>query len=296
MSYILDALKKSERERPPGAVPDLFTVHGPQPPAQSWPTRAIIVVAMLLVVPAIFLLSWIGTGRRDEGPGRTQPALSPQPRAEAPAAQVTLVASVASTIVAVPTLPASSRATAAVTAAARRPVVERTQTRAQPAPKSDMKVASPVAPVAIPAPPPSLAAPVPGTSAPATVPPPPQARNDAPSAPAQVGEMPSAVSPAPPAVTAPATVPPPAPEDTPPADGHVFDLAELPATVRAALPKLLVSGSVWSEEPSMRLLSVDDRLLHEGGDAAPGVNLREITPDGALFVYKGWHFRVAVGR
>ena len=48
MSYILDALKKSERQRPPGPVPDLFTVHGPQPPSPRWPTRAIVVAALLL--------------------------------------------------------------------------------------------------------------------------------------------------------------------------------------------------------------------------------------------------------
>jgi len=85
-------------------------------------------------------------------------------------------------------------------------------------------------------------------------------------------------------------------EEAPPADGRVLDLAELPAPIRAGLPKLLVSGHVWSEEPSMRLLSVDDRLLHEGGEAAPGVSLQEITPAGAVFVYQGWHFRVAGGR
>jgi general secretion pathway protein B len=72
----------------------------------------------------------------------------------------------------------------------------------------------------------------------------------------------------------------------------VVDLAELPARVRAQLPKLLVSGHVWSEEPSLRLLSVDDRLLREGSEAAPGVSLQEITPEGAVFVFKGWRFRI----
>ena len=31
MSYILEALKKSEKKRPAGTVPDLFTVQGPLP-------------------------------------------------------------------------------------------------------------------------------------------------------------------------------------------------------------------------------------------------------------------------
>ena len=108
--------------------------------------------------------------------------------------------------------------------------------------------------------------------------------------------MPSPVVPAAPR-TPPEPVPAvPAAEQAPPADGRVLDLAELPASIRAELPKLLVSGHVWSEEPSLRLLSVDDRLLHEGGEAAPGVSLQEITPAGAVFVFKGWRFRVAGGR
>jgi len=82
----------------------------------------------------------------------------------------------------------------------------------------------------------------------------------------------------------------------PPADGRVLELGDLPAPVRAELPKLLVSGHVWSEEPSLRLLSVDDRLLRESDEAAPGVGLQEITPAGAVFVFKGWRFRVGGGR
>lgn len=85
-------------------------------------------------------------------------------------------------------------------------------------------------------------------------------------------------------------------EETPPPDGRVLDLDALPAPIRAELPTLLVSGHVWSEEPSLRLLSVDDRILREGGEAAPGVSLKEITPGGAVFVFKGWRFRVAGGR
>ena len=109
--------------------------------------------------------------------------------------------------------------------------------------------------------------------------------------------MPAAVqSPAQAGDASPPAPAPVAPEEEPPADGRVLELAELPEPVRAGLPKLVVSGHVWSEDPSVRLLSVDDRLLHEGGEAAPGVALLEITPAGAVFVFKGWHFRVAGGQ
>ena len=116
-------------------------------------------------------------------------------------------------------------------------------------------------------------------------------------APPPVSHLPSpAIQAAPPDATTEPVPAVPASEQEPPADGRALDLSELPASVRAELPKLLVSGHVWSEESSLRLLSVDDRLLHEGGEAAPGVSLQEITPEGAVFVFKGWRFRVGGGR
>jgi general secretion pathway protein B len=278
MSYILDALKKSERERPPGTAPDLFTVHGPQPqpPSPRWPTRAIIAVALLLAVPAIGLLAWIGTDRRDESAVRPTVAASPQPRAEDPTGPTP------PRTVAAPAPAAPAR----IVAAARRPPGERPQPPALPRQRSRGSVVPSVVPTPGPAATPTSAAPAPASvtavpvsltpapdmSAPSDMPPPPEAGREAPTAPV-------------PAVSE--------PEEAPPADGRVLDLAGLPATISAELPKLLVTGHVWSEEPSMRLLSVDDRLLREGGEAAPGVSLQEITPEGAVFVFKGWRFRVA---
>jgi len=278
MSYILDALKKSERERPPGTVPDLFTVHGPQsePPPPRWPTRAIAAVALLLAVPAIGLLAWIGTGRRDESAVRPPVAASPQSHPENPMAPVPPRTGAAPT-------PAAQ---APVVAGARKTLGERRQAPALPLQRSRGSIAPPVvtttAPAATPAPAasarasvsavPISLAPAPLMSAPSDMRLPPEAGRESPTAPAAVAT---------------------APEEKPPADGRVLELAELPATISAELPKLLVSGHVWSEEPSMRLLSVDDRLLREGGEAAPGVSLQEITPEGAVFVFKGWRFRVA---
>jgi hypothetical protein len=47
MSYILDALKKSERQRPPGPVPDLFTVQGPRAPETRRRPPAALAAALL---------------------------------------------------------------------------------------------------------------------------------------------------------------------------------------------------------------------------------------------------------
>lgn len=259
MSYILDALKKSERERPPGPVPNLFTVHGPQPAPPRRTTRAIVAAALLLTVTGIALWVWVGTGRRAEDAARPPVADAPEQRA------------------AVPDPPATPRASVV--------------------PKPPPAAASPVAGTAIaPSQPPA------GVRAEVPFPPP------SPAAPAQAPLSPAPVVPGSPAAAEPArdmvptvptmpTVPTvPTVEEAPPADGRVLDVADLPAPVRAGLPKLHVTGIVWSEEPSLRLLSIDDRILREGGEAAAGVSLREITPEGAVFDFKGWHFRVTGGR
>jgi general secretion pathway protein B len=317
MSYILDALKKSERERPPGPVPDLFTVHGPQPPAPRKPARAIVAAALLLAVAALALWAWTGTGRREERDVRSEVAAVPQPRAEVPAVPA------APDTVAAPRPPVPAPAVAVKADAGRKPFGKQPQTPAPLAQHSSRAVAPPEAANAVPvlspvsalpapgpAPEPAPAAtltPVPAVStatppepampAPTAVPPPTQAAEPVSPAPMQPSLLPSPGLPAAPPVTSPQPVPAvPASVQAPPADGRVLDLSELPASIRAELPKLLVSGHVWSEEAALRLLSVDDRLLHEGGEAAPGVNLEEITPSGAVFAYKGWRFRVAGGR
>ena len=309
MSYILDALKKSERERPPGPVPDLYTVHGPQSPSPRRPVRAVVAGALLLAIPAIALLFWMGTDRRDEGALRPPAADSPHPRLEdspAPASPRPAV---------VATAPLAARSPDAHAVASRRPVGERPQTPARPVQRSLGATASSVAPSVVVDTAPAPAAPVPAsapaapvglpkplapvTTAPAVTPVTSQTQTQSgvPPDPAPGIEMPAGGVLAAPPIAVPEPEPSSVtPAEAPPADGRVLELADLPASVRAGLPKLVVSGHVWSEERSLRLLSVDDRLLHEGGEAAPGVNLLEITPAGAVFVSKGWHFRVAGGR
>jgi general secretion pathway protein B len=70
------------------------------------------------------------------------------------------------------------------------------------------------------------------------------------------------------------------------------EFEELPQSVREALGKFAVSGHVWSEEPGLRLLTVENRIVREGQEAGPGVRLEEITQDGAVFTLSGWRFRV----
>lgn len=98
MSYILDALKKAEKERQQGRVPDLQAVHGP--PAdqagrrRAWP--ALVLVALL--VNAGLLLWWFAPWRppEPEGGSAAQAARRQSVEPELPAQLVPAAAAPAS--------------------------------------------------------------------------------------------------------------------------------------------------------------------------------------------------------
>lgn len=80
---------------------------------------------------------------------------------------------------------------------------------------------------------------------------------------------------------------------TPPPDGRIVGIEEAPESVRAAIAKIGISGHIWSDEPALRMLTVQNRIVRQGGDAAPGVRVEEITQNGAVLVTGGWRVRLA---
>jgi general secretion pathway protein B len=74
--------------------------------------------------------------------------------------------------------------------------------------------------------------------------------------------------------------------------GKVLLVNELPATVRSALPEFKISGHAYSPEPRTRVTRINEKILQEGQELAPGLKLEEIVPDGVIFGYRGYRFRV----
>jgi general secretion pathway protein B len=115
-----------------------------------------------------------------------------------------------------------------------------------------------------------------------------------------------AAPPAPPPLAAPPAreVPKPAPTVTayPPATAYpppdasaparLLAQADLPADVQRDLPKLAISGGVYSPTPAQRLLIVNGQVLNEGLEAAPGVLLEQIRPKTAVFNFRGYRYGV----
>ncbi len=110
---------------------------------------------------------------------------------------------------------------------------------------------------------------------------------------------PETVTPTPPAKAVPAgrvqAAPRPVQEkgSVPPQD-RVYGLNELPPGVRSALPEFKVSGHAYSPEKQTRVARVNDKILQEGQDLAPGLKVEEIVPNGIIFGYQGYRFRVPI--
>ena len=123
-----------------------------------------------------------------------------------------------------------------------------------------------------------------------TPPPPSPATEVLPTAPP--APPPSAAPPAreAPKVAATVTAYPPVPAAS--ASDRLLSLAELPADVQRELPKLTITGGVYSPTPTQRLLIVNGQVLNEGGEAAPGVLLEQIRPKTAVLNFRGYRYGV----
>ncbi len=74
---------------------------------------------------------------------------------------------------------------------------------------------------------------------------------------------------------------------------NVPSLSELPEDLRRQLPKLTITGSVFSNTPSQRLLLLNNLVLTPGSQVAPGLTLEEIETRSSVFNFNGTRFRVA---
>jgi general secretion pathway protein B len=143
-------------------------------------------------------------------------------------------------------------------------------TRPQPA---VVVVAAPPAPAPAAALPQVVSAPVP----PPVVPPVVAAVVTRPAPASAAAPAPVASAPAPVVVAAPAPAPP-APRPVP--------LAQLSPEQRNALPPLVLSGSIWSDNAASRFVMINGQVVREGDTAAPGVVLERIQPKSAVLRWR----------
>lgn len=279
MSYILDALRKAEAERQRGAVPGLHDQPALRPGTDAGaraagpPRGAWMAVALALALGAAAALGW---------------ALWRQP-AGVPAAPAAAAGQGAAAPTAAPALPGPLAATGAPGAVAAPPAPAPTtvqlQIQVQPMPAAPAPAApAPRAPAAA-APPAAVALPaspapvVPGATVPGL---------PGPAAPLTAGAPAAPASPAP---TAPAAVAAAAVDPAPP-PARLPTLAELPESLRRALPPLSAGGGMYAEQVALRMVVLNGQVFHEGDRPAPELLVQQIRPRSVVLVFRGQRFEL----
>jgi general secretion pathway protein B len=257
MSYILDALKKAEAERNPGSNPN---PHAPPTAEFSTFNRHPASAHPPRAAP------WIWAGMTASALAIAALAwLKPW---QTPAAPVVVAAS----------SPTPSTPSAPVIAA--------------PAPAQPAPVPAPAAaPAEAPAPPSARASPPRQEASPATARP--ESRKAAtPKQPAEK-KVPKETTRAPAAQPAPAKEPKAKPSPAPATEQRVPTLQELPAHIQNEIPRLAVSGYIYSTNKADRTVLINTRLAREGDQVAPDVILEQLTPTGMVLSYKGYRYRTS---
>jgi len=75
------------------------------------------------------------------------------------------------------------------------------------------------------------------------------------------------------------------------AHNKLLEMSELPANIQQEIPDMSVAGYVLSENPKERSVGINGHLLQEGDYIKQGIRLEHIAPEGLIFSYKNYHFR-----
>lgn len=253
MSFILDALRKSEHERQRQLGPSIaeLPVARPVPRVPPWVWVALAALLTLNVALVAWFLS------------RESPAPAPQPVPSVPAEPVSSPA---------PPSPTPTPAMAMTPPAGGNTV---------PPPAGTAPAQAGVPPTG-PAPQLVEAAPPPATAVREVRP----LTEEA--APEPVFSAPSFAAPAAPD---PALLPAPPPSPRPaPVTAGIPTIDQLPPQATAGLPPLSVSLHIYASQPAQRAVFINGTRYREGEGLPGGAVVQEITPDGAVISYGGQRF------
>ena len=75
-------------------------------------------------------------------------------------------------------------------------------------------------------------------------------------------------------------------------ENKVLEIDDLPQSVRKDLPKITISGHIYSDDPASRVVNINKRIIREGEFAAENLKVTEITESGIIFSYGELRFHV----
>ncbi|AJF05684.1 general secretion pathway protein GspB [Geoalkalibacter subterraneus] len=270
MSFILDALRKSDKKRPQGQAPDLSTEHFVAQPRSS--RRGLLILGIVVFVLVLNGAIWLWWASRPsmppQSPAPTEAEVAKEPEpVVAPPHSGTVKPQTSADVV---SPPAAGSLPVAETPPAVPVVPQETVGRTlivADREKSDTRSAE----ISVPA-----------------------AAED--TGPAELNVEPTeplaepVVPPATPAETfldeAPAEF------DEAEEPGGVLALRDLPSSIRSGLPAFSFSLHYYTAEPTQRMVRINGRMLREGQLLQDDLLLEEITPAGAIFSHRDLRFEV----
>lgn len=72
------------------------------------------------------------------------------------------------------------------------------------------------------------------------------------------------------------------------------DYRQVPPSVKGDIPKISLSFLVYSEKPADRRVTINGKVLREGDEVSQGLKLESITHEGAVLSYRGFRFHKGV--
>ena len=82
-------------------------------------------------------------------------------------------------------------------------------------------------------------------------------------------------------------------DTTAPASPRIMPINELPADIRQTLPKVIISGSTYSDNQALRMLIINGEVFREGEKAGPDLQLEQIRVKSAVLNFKGLRYSIA---
>jgi len=252
MSYILDALKKSEEERKRGTVPDLLAVQDTRVQEQGkrhwWPYLLLVALALNAGIFLWWLIPWQSKKQDVTAYSSTRQVTLPEKSAdvESEPRKQTPVPSQDTPLV--KTLP-DKRVSDTPDLSVQTKTAEQKQAPSTSAPTVETQESRATSP--------SLS-----LQAPATVPSPPETK--------------------------------PSGNSTNERGGMLYNLYELPSSIQQNLPAFAITAHIHTGDPASGMVKVNGQMMREGQELSPGLKLEEIIPDGVIFRYQNYRFRVGL--
>jgi len=279
MSYILEALNKSEQERQRGSVPNLQSVQVPTRPPVRKRTRWIGLFIALLIVSAASFVYWLQPWKTEilNEQDVTISSKAPVPETVATPLSAKLAKKLPEPKLPQPKLTQPSvKPKDAIPAASglvlTKPSPEQIERTTKP-------VIKPVKPVARQKKPKAVVSkkkamePLPADTAR-------QWQKITPSSTSQAAAVKKQPHP---------QQAKPQPDSRP----RLPTAAELPVAIQRGLPGIRISAHIYSDKPASRMVIINDKTVREGETVAGGLMIEEITREGVIFRFQARRFRMS---